>query len=202
MRPSCDTREKLLRVAFDLLWDQSYGSVSVDDICQRAGVNKGSFYHFFRTKADLAAEAYQEHWRGMRPTFERIFAIETPPLERLRRWCALVCETQREKAEQYGRVCGCPYATLGAELATQDETMRARLEALMESAKGYLERAISDAIREGLATVSDPTAAAQRVFSICLGMLVEARVRNDLEVLRDLEPAVMDLIGATAVVAA
>jgi len=41
------TKDKLLQVAFDLLWDNSYGSVSVGDICERAGVNKGSFYHFF-----------------------------------------------------------------------------------------------------------------------------------------------------------
>jgi TetR/AcrR family transcriptional repressor of nem operon len=201
MRPNCDTREKLLRVAFDLLWDQSYGSVSVDDICQRAEVNKGSFYHFFRTKADLASEAYQEHWRGMRPTFDQIFSAETPPLERIHRWCALVFDTQREKAERYGRVCGCPYATLGAELATQDEKMRTRLEELMQSAKRYLEEAIAEAIREGCATAVDPAVAAQRVFSLCLGMLVEARVRNDLDVLHGLEPAVMELIGATALVA-
>jgi TetR/AcrR family transcriptional repressor of nem operon len=201
VRPTCDTREKLLRVAFDLLWDQSYGSVSVDDICRRGRVNKGSFYHFFRSKADLAAEAYQEHWRSVRPTFEQIFSPETPPLDRLHRWCTLVYETQQEKAEQYGRVCGCPYATLGAELATQDEQMRARLGELMQSAKQYLEQAIADAMREGLATVTDPAVAAQRVFSVCLGLLVEARVRNDLDGLRDLEPAVMELIGAVAAVA-
>ncbi len=40
-------KEKLLQVAFDLIWQQSYGSVSVDDICERAKVKKGSFYHFF-----------------------------------------------------------------------------------------------------------------------------------------------------------
>jgi len=40
-RPN-DTKEKLLQVAFDLIWNQSYGSVSVDHICERAHVNKGS----------------------------------------------------------------------------------------------------------------------------------------------------------------
>jgi len=57
------TKDKLLLVAFDLIWNNSYGSVSVDDICQRAGVNKGSFYHFFESKADLAIESFPEHWR-------------------------------------------------------------------------------------------------------------------------------------------
>lgn len=52
-------KEKLLDVAFKLIWDQSYGSVSVDDICQQAEVKKGSFYHFFESKAELAIAAYE-----------------------------------------------------------------------------------------------------------------------------------------------
>ena len=53
MKKTCETKEKLMQVGFDLMWDNSYGSVSVDDICKRAGINKGSFYHFFPSKADL-----------------------------------------------------------------------------------------------------------------------------------------------------
>jgi hypothetical protein len=36
---------------------------------------------------------------------------------------------------------------------------------------------------------------------VALGMMLRAKVRNDLTVLQDLEPAVMDLIGVGAVVA-
>ena len=43
MGRTSDAKVRLLEVAFDLIWDQSYGSVSVEHICQRADVNKGSF---------------------------------------------------------------------------------------------------------------------------------------------------------------
>ena len=46
----------------ELIWEQSYGSVSVDVICERAGARKGSFYHFFPSKSDLAAVAIEDHW--------------------------------------------------------------------------------------------------------------------------------------------
>jgi len=197
MKPACDTKEKLLLVAFDLLWDSSYGSVGVDDICRRAGINKGSFYHFFHSKADLAVEAYEEHWRRMQPEFDRIFRAEVAPLERIRQWCALVYEVQKEKADRYGRVCGCPYASLGAELATQDEKIRSRLDRLLTRGRGYLQSALADAIREGAVTATDAASATQRAHSVCLGMLVDAKVRNNLDVLRDLEPAIMEIIGAT-----
>jgi TetR/AcrR family transcriptional regulator, transcriptional repressor for nem operon len=192
------TREKLLEVAFDLIWDSSYGSVSVDDICKRAGVNKGSFYHFFPTKADLAMAAYRARWETVRPRFEALFAADVPPLERIRRWCAYVYQVQEEQARKYGHVCGCPYASVGAELATQDERIRASSEELIYRGRIYLERAITEAIEEGSVTVLDPVVAAHRAYSICLGMLFEAKVRNSLEILRDLEPAVMEMLGAAA----
>ena len=50
MGRTSNAKERLLQVAFDLIWQQSYGAVSVDDICQRAKVKKGSFYYFFPLK--------------------------------------------------------------------------------------------------------------------------------------------------------
>jgi len=194
------TKEKLVQVAFDLIWDSSYGSVSVGDICDRAGVNKGSFYHFFESKADLAVEAYQEHWKEKRPEMDRIFSSQVPPLDRLQKWCEYIYEVQKQKAEKYGHVCGCPYASVGAEIATRDEKIRIKSEELLQRGRKYIESAIADAIREGLVSVTDPAQAAQRVCSLCIGILVEAKVQNNLEILRDLEPTIMRIIGAKTVV--
>ena len=77
MKKMSETKEKLLQVGFDLIWDSSYGSVSVDDICKRAGINKGSFYHFFPSKADLVVEAYDAYWQQKRPDMDRIFSPES-----------------------------------------------------------------------------------------------------------------------------
>src|SRR5580658_2647284 len=101
MKKTSNTREKLLEVAFGLIWDSSCGSVSVEDICQRAGVNKGSFYHFFPTKSDLAIEAHRDRWEAVRPLYEEIFAPEVAPLDRLDRWCDHILAVQREKAAEY-----------------------------------------------------------------------------------------------------
>ena len=194
-----ETRDKLIQVAFDLIWDSSYGSVSVGDICDRAGVNKGSFYHFFESKADLAVEAYAEHWKEKRPEMDRIFSSQVPPLERLQAWCKYIYEGQKQKAEKYGHVCGCPYASVGAEVATQDEKIRCKSEELINCGQKYIESAISDAIRTGEVTVTDPKLAAQRIYSTAIGMLVAAKVQNNLDILLDLEPTVMRLIGAKTV---
>jgi TetR/AcrR family transcriptional repressor of nem operon len=193
-RPN-DTREKLLQVAFDLIWNQSYGSVSVDHICERARVNKGSFYHFFPSKSNLAVEAYEENWRERQPELDQIFSPQIPPLERLERWCKNISDRQRQKAEKYGHVCGCPYTSLGTELATQDEKIRAKAQELMDRYIRYVESALMDAKRQGLAAVTNPATEARRVYSTILGMLLQAKIRNDLRVLQDLAPAIRDMIG-------
>ena len=63
MGRTSDAKDRLMQAALSLLWEENYGGVTVDDICKRAEVKKGSFYHFFESKADLAVAAYEDHWR-------------------------------------------------------------------------------------------------------------------------------------------
>jgi TetR/AcrR family transcriptional repressor of nem operon len=196
MAKPTDTKEKLLQVAFDLIWNQSYGSVSVDQICERAHVNKGSFYHFFDSKSELAVEAYEENWREKQPELDRVFSPQNPPLERLVLWCQYVRNRQKQKAEKYGHVCGCPYASLGTELATQDEKIRAKSQEIMDRTIRYLESALRDAGREGLISLGDANTAAKRIYTTVLGALLYSKVHNDLAILEGLETTVMDMAGA------
>lgn len=198
MKKANETKEKLLQTAFDLIWDNSYGSVGVDDICQRAGISKGSFYHFFPSKSDLVVEACEEHCKERRPTMDRIFSPQVHPLERLRDWCRDVYRVQKEKYVEYGHVCGCPYASIGSEVATFDEKMRASSEKLMNSTMKYVENALADAIRENSVRVKDPVAAARTIQTLLLGKMLEARVQNDLVIMESLEPTIMEFIGANA----
>jgi TetR/AcrR family transcriptional repressor of nem operon len=194
MGRTSDAREKLLQVAFDLIWNYSYGSVSIDHICEQAGVNKGSFYHFFRTKADLAIWAYEMHWRERQPELDRIFSAQVPPLDRLMQWCDYIQRSQARKAAKYGHVCGCPYASLGAELATQNERVRGKVEELFDRTIRYLESAIAEARRQGLISVEDPRTVAQQIYSSAHGLLLQAKIRNDLSVLQSLPATIAALL--------
>lgn len=195
MGRTSDAKEKLLDVAFQLIWDNSYGGVSVDQICERADVNKGSFYYFFDSKADLAIAAYEDHWKQKQPEMDRIFSAQTPPLERLTKWCDYVYQAQKERFNKYGHVCGCPYASIGVEVATQDDKIRAKVEELITRGVKYLEGAIAEAQREGSVPPGDARQLAQQVNSYVLGTVLRAKIQNDVEVLRNLTPTVMAIIG-------
>jgi TetR/AcrR family transcriptional regulator, transcriptional repressor for nem operon len=51
------TRTSLLDAALKVIRTKGYNATSVDDICTTAGVTKGSFFHHFASKEELAIEA-------------------------------------------------------------------------------------------------------------------------------------------------
>jgi TetR/AcrR family transcriptional regulator, transcriptional repressor for nem operon len=54
------SKDKLVRAARHLMLAQGYPVTSVDDIIEAAGVSKGSFYHHFDSKEELALTAMHE----------------------------------------------------------------------------------------------------------------------------------------------
>src|SRR5260370_14722598 len=116
MGRTSNAKERLLQVASDVIWRQSYGAVSVDDICERAKVKKGSFYYFFPSKSDLAVAAYEEHWRLKQPKYDQVFSPLVPPLERIENYCQMVYENQKEKQQKTRRVGAVPFPPVWCEL--------------------------------------------------------------------------------------
>jgi TetR/AcrR family transcriptional regulator, transcriptional repressor for nem operon len=59
--PAGGTRGKLLEAAVAIIRQKGYAATSVDDLCARAGVTKGAFFHHFPSKNSLAVAA-ANHW--------------------------------------------------------------------------------------------------------------------------------------------
>ena len=109
-----DVEERLMNAAMDLIWENSYGSTSVDAICAKAGAKKGSFYHFFESKSELAVKALEADWRRKKAKMDEIFSPSMPPLERLRGYFEHVYQGQTKAHGECGAVLGCPYCTWDA----------------------------------------------------------------------------------------
>jgi TetR/AcrR family transcriptional repressor of nem operon len=62
------SKTRLLDAALHVIRAQGYAATTVDDICRRAGVTKGSFFHHFKSKDDLALAAIT-HWESMTGAF-------------------------------------------------------------------------------------------------------------------------------------
>ena len=76
-----NARVKLMDAVRELIWAGSYGSTTIEQICERAGVKKGSFYCFLASKADLAVAAIDAEWQRKRPDLDSPFSSSVPPLD-------------------------------------------------------------------------------------------------------------------------
>ncbi len=193
-----DTKQRLIAAISDLMWETSYSAVTVDAICERARVKKGSFYYFFHSKADIAVQAVTALWAARRPELDAVFSPVNPPLQRLTRYFESVYEIQKERKARCGRVLGCPYFTLGAEAGALDEKVLVEVRAILNSYAKYFESAIREAQADGLVSVADPQASARCIFALYEGSVTRARIQNDPELLRELPGNVMQVLGVRA----
>lgn len=201
MPRTSDAKGRLLQTASDLLAESSYGSVGVEQICERAGVQKGSFYHFFPSKSDLAVAAIDNHWEKSRPEKDRVFSPQVPPLERLTGWCALITRNQTTNQQRTGKVLGCPYSSIGSELSTQDEAIRHKCQEISSRTCRYVESALRDAQTLGMIPVEEPAAKSRELYSFVMGVILQAKIENDLGMLDRLAPGIFRLLGVKEPVA-
>ncbi len=184
------TRTRLVQAAKELLWARSFQGTSVDEICSRAGAGKGSLYHFFPSKIDLAIAAIEASWADAKAgTFEPVFSSEPGGLEQLRRLLDAVDRLQLQASRKSGACLGCPFGGLGQEMAHQDERLRATLVRIFDAHCDYLERAIAAAVERGEIPPCDTRRKAEAVFALFEGALLIAKVANDPARFRDLAGA-------------
>lgn len=192
---TCDTKERLLKAALELIWTESFGSVGVEEICRRAKVMKGSFYHFFPSKVDLAVAALESPWKEHKAAMDRIFSPEVPPLQRLLDYCDFAYEKQKQLRKQFGFVPGCPYTSIGSEQGTQQRKLKKIVQDMFERNKKYFDTAVREACERGDIAAADPEAKARELFSYYLGVLTCARIADDLTLLRSLKGTFLTLLG-------
>jgi TetR/AcrR family transcriptional repressor of nem operon len=83
-QPRHESKVRLLNAALDVIRAKGYAATTVDDICHAAGVTKGSFFHHFKSKDDLALSAVA-WWGEMTEGFfaSAPYHQSVDPLERL-----------------------------------------------------------------------------------------------------------------------
>ena len=197
-----DMKERLTDAALDLIWHNSYGTTSVDAICERAGAKKGSFYYFFKSKSELTAAALEAEWNKNKTNMDALFSPTVPPLERFDRYFDYVHDRLAELQKACGSILGCPLLSIGSEVSTHDKVVRDTVDRIWDRKIKYFESAIRDAHAQGLIEAPDPEAKAKMLFACYHGTLTQARVQNDVALIRDFKGAARDVLGVKQVAVA
>ena len=78
------SKTKILDAALHVIRAKGYEATRIEDVCEAAGLTKGSFFHHFKSKEDLALAAV-EYWEEMTGAFFASAPYHQPadPLDRV-----------------------------------------------------------------------------------------------------------------------
>ncbi len=77
--------QQLVDKAFDLFWKFGFTRVSIEELCQEAGVSKMTFYKHFKNKTDLVRFILHEMSEYSLKLYEDIMSEDIPFVEKVRK---------------------------------------------------------------------------------------------------------------------
>lgn len=191
MARSSDARERIVATAARLFLERSYQAVGIDELCQSADVRKGSLYHYFASKSELAkavidlhADAFGRHLHG---------SPAMGPAQKLHAFPEAIGAVQSAFEAQFGRAVGCPFGNFAAELSTTDDEVRTHLAAKLGAMEHLLAATCREAADAGiLRRGTNPDQLAHALLAQYEGIILLAKL-NDSGV-AGLAPALHDFI--------
>ena len=159
---------------------------------------KGSFYHYFPSKKDLARAALEQCCEQFRTTYNQIFSPLNPPLQRFEKMADCKIEMQEELLRENGYVMGCPTAGFRNDLSNQAENSTDMgLGNIRQESLTYFKAALKDLQDAGMIDSDiDIDLRAQEIFIFITGTMTTARMTNDLAFLKtSFKPSLMRIIG-------
>jgi TetR/AcrR family transcriptional repressor of nem operon len=178
-----ESKTKLLNAALRVIRASGYAATTVDDICHAAGVTKGSFFHHFKSKDDLALSA-AVYWGEIT---ERFFASapyrqSEDPLERLLGYVDFRAEILQGELPDYT----CLLGTLVQETYATHPDIRAACDKGMSTHITIITRDI-EAAKRRYAPNASWSAASVGYFiqSVLQGAFIFAKAKQGPEVARE-----------------
>ena len=164
------------------------------DLRSRRG-KKRQLLLFLQVQIGAGGGGFGGLWNKKKAEMDSIFSPTVPPLERFDRYFDFVHDRLAEVQKKCGSILGCPFISVGSEVSTQDQIVRETIDRIMDRKVNYFVSAVRDAAAEGLIDAPDPEAKARALFSCYQGMMAQARIQNDIELLRGFKEVAMDVLG-------
>ncbi len=171
-----DTRGQLVEAARQLFWTKGYEATSLSDVVQRAKVNPGSLYYFFKTKEELLLAVLDRYLGLLEPAvIEPAFRRQGDPIERI----FAVLEGYRQGLVETGFRQGCPIGNLALEVGDALPRARKKIAANFRAWRAWIRRCLKDA-SDRLPPDLDREGLAAFVLTVMEGAVMQARVQGSL----------------------
>lgn len=176
--PAHDTREHILTVAEPMILGRGFTAVGLTELLNAAGVPKGSFYHYFRSKEHFGEALLERYFARYDTWMSTLFASADPGMMRERLLAYFASWLQDDWTR--GTHGSCLVVKLAGEVCDLSEPMRETLAHGMHSVVDTLTAAIAAAAADGsIAPPDDAPALAEALYSMWLGAALRAKVLRD-----------------------
>jgi len=162
-----ETRARILQAAQECFARDGYDVASIADICNRAGVSKGAFYHHFASKQALFLELLQRWLTGFDAELKACLATHNNVPDALR---AMSVTARQVLAVADGRL---PLYLEFWSKAAHDPTIWQATIAPYRRYREFFSQVIADGIAEGSLCPVDPDTAAQALVSLAVGLVAQ-----------------------------
>ncbi|SHO49652.1 TetR/AcrR family transcriptional regulator [Desulfopila aestuarii] len=167
MKDTKDTRQHIVDTGYRLIVSKGFASVGLAEILGAAGVPKGSFYYYFKSKEQFGEEVIKSYFKEYLVWLEEVLRPQTnSAYDRLLNYWQRWIETQSEPA------CGeqkCLVVKLSAEVSDLSEPMRLALQEGSSKVILRIALCIEEGIADGSITGSNANFTAELLYTMWLG---------------------------------
>ena len=136
-------KQKAIEAAQHLMTGGGYSATTIDEIIDLAGVSKGSVYHAFKSKEDLAITALEDYeQRGWEIVANGAYAREKDPVKRA---IAFMKHIEKKAPELWSH--GCLLGSISMEVAGKHPNLHRRIDELFGEFEDGLARVFSPALK-------------------------------------------------------
>ena len=177
------TKQKLLDAAQELMLAKGYTATSVDEVCNAAGLTKGSFFHYFEGKEDLGKEVAERFFAAMREGVQSApFAQLKDPLDRVLGFVDFMIA----KARNPRLANGCLLGTFVQELSETHPKIRNTCAACFAKQGDWLATELERAKAKYAPRASwSAKTLAEHLIAVAQGSIILAKAKRDRKVIED-----------------
>lgn len=126
-RKGQEFRLHIVQTANRLFYQRGYNQTSFTDIADEAGVPRGNFYYYFKTKDEILDAVVEYRLAGIRVMLAEWEASIPEPRDRLKRYVQILLNEERDILRY-----GCPMGTLNVELSKTQLVLQSRAREMFE----------------------------------------------------------------------
>jgi len=174
-KSNLDMRQHIIDVAKSLMTHKGYTAVGLMEVLTTAGVPKGSFYHYFRSKEEFGQALLEEYFQEYIGRVDIVMAAQGTGAERLIGYLSYWAKTQAfDHPEEK-----CLVVKLGAEVCDLSEDMRS----VLEEGTALIIQRITRCVEQGMAdgsitSTQNAETLAESLYQLWLGASLLVKVRN------------------------